>query len=79
MNRIQMSAPLSNDQVSLPPHALEQLVGVEGGQTGPLGRAVHPGHVVHRPEEPDLIIDAAVGLHAFEQLLGIVKHLKRKS
>ena len=51
------------------PDALEELAAVESGEAAPLGGDVHPGHVVHRPEHPDLVVDAAVRLHALEQLL----------
>ena len=53
------------------PDALEELAAVESGEAAPLGGDVHPGHVVHRPEHPDLVVDATVRLHAFEQLLYI--------
>ena len=51
------------------PDALEELAAVEAGEAGPPGGDVHPGHVVHRTEHADLVVDAAVRLHAFEQLL----------
>lgn len=38
------------------------------GQAAPVGAAVHPLHVHHRPEKPDVVVDAAKCLHALEQL-----------
>ena len=52
------------------------VLAVEGWKAGPLGGDVHPGHVVHGAEHADLVVDAAVGLHALEQLLGVVQNLK---
>lgn len=40
------------------------------GQAAPVGAAVHPLHVHHRPEKPDVVVDAAKRLHALEQLDG---------
>ena len=57
------------------PHALEQLVAIEGREAGPLGGHVHPGHIVHRPKHANAIVDAAVRLHALEELLSVVEHL----
>ena len=49
--------------------ALEELAAVETREACPPGGDVHPGHVVHRTEHADLVVDAAVRLHALEQLL----------
>lgn len=38
------------------------------GQTAPVGAAVHPLHVHHRPEQADVVVDAAKCLHTLEQL-----------
>ena len=51
------------------PDALEELAAVEAGEAGSPGGDVHPGHVVHRTEHADLVVDAPVRLHALEQLL----------
>ena len=60
----------------IPSDALNDVLAVEGREAGPLGGDVHPGHVVHGAEHADLVVDAAVGLHALEQLLGVVQNLK---
>ena len=39
---------------------------------------IHPGHIEGGPEEPDLAVGAPVGLHALEDLLGVVQHLQDK-
>jgi hypothetical protein len=59
--------------------AFDKLLSVKGREAGPLGGDVHPGHVVHRAEHADLVVHAAVGLHALEQLLGVVEGLSRNS
>lgn len=38
------------------------------GQAAPLGAAVHPLHVHHRPEQADVVVDSAKRLHALKQL-----------
>lgn len=38
------------------------------GQTASVGAAVHPLHVHHRPEQADVVVDAAKRLHTLEQL-----------
>ena len=58
------------------PDTMGQFFGIEFGKTGSSGGNQHPGHVVHRPEHPDLVINASVGLHSFKQLLSIVKDLE---
>ena len=59
------------------PDALQQLLSIEVGEAGPGGADVHPGHVVHGPEQPDPIIHAAIALHALEKLLGVVKDMEK--
>ena len=56
------------------PDALEELAAVEAGEAGPPRGDVHPGHVVHRTEHADLVVDAAVRLHALEQLLHTISY-----
>ena len=62
-----------------PADALDQLIGIEVGEAGPLGRNLHPGHVVHWPEHPDVVVDTPVGLHSFKQLLCVMENLKNKN
>jgi hypothetical protein len=49
---------------------------IKVGEAGSGGREIHPGHVVHGPEEADLSVIPTVRLHPFKQLLGVVQHLE---
>ena len=61
-----------------PPDALHQLLPVKSWQAGSRGGQVHPGHVVHRSEQPNFPINTSVGFHALKQLLGIMQYLREE-
>ena len=61
-----------------PPDALHQLLPVKSWQAGSRGGQVHPGHVVHRSEQPNFPINTSVGFHALKQLLGIMQDLREE-
>ena len=66
---VKIQVCLELEFINILPDAFEELAAVEAGEAGPPGGDVHPGHVVHRTEHADLVVDAAVRLHALEQLL----------
>ena len=61
-----------------PPDTLHQLLPVKSWQAGSRGGQVHPGHVVHRSEQPNFPINTSVGFHALKQLLGIMQDLREE-
>ena len=57
-------------------NAFQELMAIKCRQTGPGGCEVHPCHVMHGSEQPDLPVHPTVSLHTLKQLLSIVENLQ---